>query len=323
MTSSNREQERINQQAREWFVSQQSGDVSAEQQQSFERWLQEPSHRQAYAEYEAIWEDLGALRATPMGQSLAQSLAQYLRPLRRWQYAAGALAAGLMLFTVGLIFRTEAPQWQDYQTARGETRQLELVDGSTVTLGAYSKLRYRQDDDGRYAQLLRGEAFFDVARDPALPFAVATGTLRVAVVGTRFDVRVGELADRIWVEEGKVAVQGPSNTGAQLQLTAGELAVSLPGMRVEKRSPDELQVAADWRRGRLSYRSAQLAEVLSDLNRYSDRQWTLASPALSGLRVTLAINLSQLSGLPELLAASLPVEVREGEDNTLLIFPKS
>ena len=56
--------------------------------------------------------------------------------------------------------------------------------------------------------LLRGEARFQVAKNPARPFVVATREARVRAVGTLFNVRTDGAVTDVAVLEGRVEVNG-------------------------------------------------------------------------------------------------------------------
>jgi len=72
----------------------------------------------------------------------------------------------------------------------GGMTNIQLPDGSTVILNAGSKLTYKNTFDARHREItLSGEAFFDIVKDPAHPFVVMTPTIKIRVLGTRFNVR--------------------------------------------------------------------------------------------------------------------------------------
>ena len=83
-----------------------------------------------------------------------------------------------------------------------------LSDGSIVTLEPGSQLTYPPAFEGGQRKVyLRGEAFFEVVKNPAQPFLVYTGASVVRVVGTSFRVRAsGQSPDRIAVRTGQVLV---------------------------------------------------------------------------------------------------------------------
>lgn len=68
--------------------------------------------------------------------------------------------------------------------------KIQLTDGTQVWLNAGSKLVYDANFGTEYRKVfLRGEAFFDVVKDPQHPFIVTTSTISIKVLGTRFNVR--------------------------------------------------------------------------------------------------------------------------------------
>ncbi|WP_420320118.1 FecR family protein [Flagellimonas sp.] len=72
----------------------------------------------------------------------------------------------------------------------GKTFQLQLSDGTIAHLNAGSSIKYPvQFIEGANRQIfVTGEAYLDVAKDPAHPFIVNTNGLNVRVLGTQFNV---------------------------------------------------------------------------------------------------------------------------------------
>lgn len=75
-------------------------------------------------------------------------------------------------------------------TANGETYQLHLPDGSLVWLNSASSLTFNTslDEKGKRIVKLKGEAYFEVAKDKQHPFIVKTNKQEVQVLGTHFNV---------------------------------------------------------------------------------------------------------------------------------------
>ena len=98
---------------------------------------------------------------------------------------------------------------EEFNTS-GEELRLHLSDGSTVILEGGSRFRYQRvfANDQFREVFLSGEAFFQVAKDPARPFLVHTGEVVTRVLGTSFRVKApednGEVV--VSVRTGKVSV---------------------------------------------------------------------------------------------------------------------
>lgn len=93
-------------------------------------------------------------------------------------------------------------------TSAGETYQLQLPDGSSIWLNAQSTLTYSSKliRDNMRSVRLDGEAYFEIAKDPAHPFIVETTRQKIEVLGTHFNVNSyrNESAARTTLIEGAV-----------------------------------------------------------------------------------------------------------------------
>jgi ferric-dicitrate binding protein FerR (iron transport regulator) len=140
----------------------------------------------------------------------------------RWWMAAAA--ASLILLTSGfwllfsgrgrevnkLAFFDKSDSIATVITGRGETRQIVLSDGSSIELNAGTEITYPKHFSGntRDIKLIKGEAFFQIAANPARPFTVSAGGAKTTVLGTSFDIRAytQEGSVRIALLTGKIAV---------------------------------------------------------------------------------------------------------------------
>jgi len=99
-----------------------------------------------------------------------------------------------------------------------------LPDGSTVLMNEGAELTYNGQTFGAENRTveLKGEAFFDIASDPARAFIVESGSIRTTVLGTAFNIRAvpGEKMVQITVSRGKVSVG--DGLGTYKLLTADE-----------------------------------------------------------------------------------------------------
>jgi transmembrane sensor len=268
------EQDPIQQAAAEWFARLQ-GDPALEDWTAFQAWLEaDTEHAAAYEAVEAVWLDLDDLPAndTAPDPAVATPLAANITPLRR---PAGAPRRGLLIglgvaaaaAIVGLIAvpRFTQPDFTNYSTGRGETREVALADGSRLTLGAATTLRVSLGARQRDVTLVDGEASFDVAHLEKRPFLVAVGERQVRVLGTEFNIlnHAGSLA--VSVRRGLVSVSGGPE-GA-VKLARGQQLAKGPGMaaKVTAVQPD---AAFAWKSGQLVYDQTPLTKVAADLNRY-------------------------------------------------------
>ncbi|MBR9911448.1 MAG: DUF4880 domain-containing protein [Gammaproteobacteria bacterium] len=259
-----------------------------------------------------------------------QLLMSFFRALS--SHPMSASAAVLMIVVATFWALPQSPEKfeeQRYLTGIGEIRTIDLHDGSQITLGADTDIRARIGKAARFVDLIKGEGYFSVEKDPSSPFIVNAGDISVEVVGTRFDVRKRTSAISVAVAEGVVnvvnkAVDKTQQPGAQMVvLTRGEQVikpVSLPFKPVEKIASAEL---AAWRNGWLIYRDSALIDVLTDANRYFDGTISLQANDFSDRKITVTLRTNQIALLPDMLAETLPIVVRKMPGNHIFLEASS
>jgi len=310
----------------------------------FMRWMQDdPRHAEIFAALDATWRDfdrLAAARPERAGEDDADLLAPRLQPRRRPRWIAGGLAAAaaVALACVG-VWQMLAPR-PTAETEIGGFRELRLADGSVVQLNTDSAVRTRFTAEERRIELLRGEAFFDVAPNPARPFIVSAGGVAVRAVGTAFNVRLRETAVEVLVTEGKVQVNdslkggsllGTDVAGAPSLLVQGEMAVipasavaevqdaakSTPAV-VALVAPVEVQRALAWQERRLEFEARPLGEVVAEFNRYNRTKLIIADPRLGAQKFSGSFRAEGYEPFVRLLEQNFGVAAaREGDDIVL------
>jgi ferric-dicitrate binding protein FerR (iron transport regulator) len=155
-------------------------------------------------------------------------------------------------------------------TNRGEqSPPLTLSDGTKVWLNALSSIRFPVAFTGSSRNVeITGEVFFEIAKDPSMPFHVTTKEMDVEVLGTQFNINAypGEPDIRTTLLEGSVRIV--SNPSHSLILEPGQQARVQEGISLVK-DPDIDQAMA-WKRGLFDFNHANLQTVLRQLARWYD-----------------------------------------------------
>jgi transmembrane sensor len=307
----------IGQTARAWALAVVGEDFPPERSRMLGAWLDaDPLHRRAYEQAESVVLMLGGLQGLG-GSSVATAqprpMDRRVARRARWGMPVG-IAGGLLAASLAIAFF--ALPGPAYDTQQGETRQIALSDGSQVTLAPASRLRAASRWKPRALSLERGEAFFVVAHQSGHPFTVQAGDALVRVIGTRFNVHHGvDQKVRVEVEQGAVQVSDEGGQNHAVTLRAGQTVLAdARGLTVGVLARPDL--AGGWRQGRLAYEDAPLAEVVADLNRYSQRPLTIGSAATGRLKVTAAFEIAQadrfVAELPKVLPVRLASDGRGG-----------
>lgn len=255
--------------------------VSAETIEAFFSWRQTPGNAAAYRRVEKAWADAGRLEADP-DIAAAVEAAMSRKGAVKDKASVSRGLFGLAAVGAALVLAFGAWTWvQDrnlYETATGETRVVQLADGSSVRLDTASRMRVRFDGDRRHVDLQHGQALFTVAHDGNRPFVVAAGETQVTAVGTVFDVRREGAEVRVTLVFGAVDVVGAKHEPQRM--AAGQQA-SVAGDRVLTTAVDVV-AETSWAEGRIVFRDAPLKQAVAEVNRYLTDKIELDAPALEG-----------------------------------------
>lgn len=217
--------------------------------------------------------------------------------LRVWHALAGTCFAALAwMFVPAILLHVQA----DIVTGPTSQADVRLDDGSTVRLAPGSAMRAEITSTARRVDLLAGEAFFEVVADPARPFQVAAHDTTVTVLGTGFNVRVGDHNTDVAVKHGRVQVQRGEPYASSNVLTSGQwvrLSESMPPSTGDI-SPD---IVGSWSRTRLVAVDRPLTDVMDDLRRYYAGRIILLGSAPQDLSVTGVFDASDPIAAVELI----------------------
>ncbi|MEN0104894.1 MAG: FecR family protein [Pseudomonas sp.] len=269
------------------------GQPTASERQAFDQWLYaEPAHVEAYAKVQALWA-LTEQPAQRLALEEAAALEQYLRatppiPRRAPRWWLGSLAtAACVLLMLGLL-GWQPQRWvdslrADYVSAPGQLRQITLADKSVLLLDADSAVQVHFNAQERRIELLRGAAYFQVSHI-GQPFIVGAAEGEAQVLGTQFEVRLREDGAQVTVQSGRVAVTARPGQPTQV-LTANQQVSYQQGVAATLHSVDS-EASLAWRQGWLTFYQLPLAEVLDEVQRYSQERIVLLNPALGRQRIS-------------------------------------
>ena len=147
----------------------------------------------------------------------------------------------------------------------------ELEDGTKVTLNANSSLTFPAVFDTNQRNVtLKGEAFFEVAKDKKRPFRVITGDIVTTVLGTKFNVNTNLLNKGVQIAlvEGKVAVNYAQKNRTSVVLNPNEvLTFDQENNSLSKNNVDVNEFTG-WKDGALKFKNASFNDVSNKLFHY-------------------------------------------------------
>ncbi|MGS4346856.1 FecR family protein [Myroides odoratus] len=129
---------------------------------------------------------------------------------RRYPAKALLLSASLLLLTLATTYYYSYYPLIESYTATHSTRIITLADQSRITLLPGSSLYVSPDFNTKDRNIqFHGQAFFDIARNPQLPFIVNSTHVKTSVLGTSFWIKEDGAHTVIEVETGQVKVEEP------------------------------------------------------------------------------------------------------------------
>ena len=211
------------------------------------------------------------------GSNIALDSAHTGRLAQQGRAQVMKLADGRLKYNVVEGNSTNAVTYNVLSTPKGGQYRLVLPDGSQVWLNAASSIRYPTAFTGTDREVeITGEAYFEIARNPSMPFRVQTvnhlgdaDPMTIEVLGTHFNVNAyaDEDAVRTTLLEGSVKIKKGNRSGllrpgqqAQLQPT-GEIRW-IPEVDVE-------QVTA-WKNGVFEFDGEELPVIMRQIARWYD-----------------------------------------------------
>lgn len=293
-----------------WLALIESGEAGEQDHAALQRW------REHSATHEHAWQRIQALRSRFDGLPTELAMASLNRPDQsRRRMLKGMLGLAAVAPAAWLVSR-ELPidAWRaDLTTGTGERRSLTLADGSVLQLNTATAVNL--DAGQRHLTLVRGEIALRVAG--ASTAIIDTGQGRVTVSAGEICVRQQGDACELSVFSG--AAQLRSKGHDTLALQSGQR-VHLREGRIESTQRFDTAVPG-WRDGVLMANDQPLGDFLRELDRYRPGvlRW---SPALESLRVTGSFRLADTDQILDLLAASLPLEVRARTRYWVTLVPR-
>jgi len=342
---SNREQTELAERAASRYIAQrETGPWTQGNALEFEQWLRtSPLHRVVYYRLNAAWQEAGRLKAlgtSTQGLSTLEQRDERPGATRPKRFAAAAGTAIALIAGGYAVYNLQSFFPERYSTVVGGLQAVPLPDGSRVTLNTDSTLRVSLNAAQRRIDLDKGEAFFEVAKDPLRPFVVTAGKKRIIAIGTQFSVRRDGDEVRVAVTEGTVRYEGEPQERTKaglvqptlqakettkipsteiLMLAAGTTARSEAGSVLVQQEPiPELEQHLTWRSGVLTFDDTPLQQAVTEFNRYNARKIVIRDAPLGALRVGGIFRATKLEAFVHLLEGGFPIRVTDTGDTILL-----
>lgn len=219
------------------------------------------------------------------------------RTKTRGRRVAGYALSGVVAVSLSLVFFTAgnrwgrmdagSVEWIEERVPNASTRQLQLSDGTILTLAPGTRITYPDRFTGSERRIfVDGELFAEVAKNSECPFIISSEGTQVKVLGTTFDFKSfsGSSDVELSLVEGCVQMQFTSRESSrQVTVTPGQC------IRYD-RNTSELRTerfdAASYRplfedTSSFYYNNVRLHDIAADLSRRFDRKIVITDERLA------------------------------------------
>jgi ferric-dicitrate binding protein FerR (iron transport regulator) len=309
-----------------------SGSATALEKEDFEKWLYKSDQNKAYyEEIKVLWEKLeGTYNKVEFDKTAAKETIRLKiigkqknnqKRIRRYWFAAAASV--ILMIGLGFLFN-------NYKSFSGNpivysttnfVEEIILADSSHVWLNANSTLQVPNIFLKKQRKVfLKGEAYFEIAKDEAKPFKVLTGNTVTEVLGTTFNINMDTLSGNVSVivNSGEVAFYEVGQTSEKSVLNPNDNGQYLESSRKILISSNKNQNFLSWKTGILTFSDTPLEEVCKVLSRHY-KKIVKVSDNISGESITGSFRNEKLEDILKTIEITFDVQISTGE-NEIIIY---
>lgn len=198
-----------------------------------------------------------------------------------------------------------------------QQKEITLADGSIIKLNSNSKLEYPEKFKRRSREVkLKGEAFFEIKKNPDKPFKISTNNTVVEVLGTTFNVNSNLNEVIVDVVSGKVALYNEKNSKEKIILTKGERGIQKENEL--RKSTNKNSNFLAWKTGILEFRNTRLDEVIPELAKYYGNKFIINDTSINDLIITTTIDNQPFDDVMEEFEIIFNIEYKTSNDSVIL-----
>jgi ferric-dicitrate binding protein FerR (iron transport regulator) len=236
------------------------------------------------------------------------------------------LLASSLVLLLGYLYYKYYHQKTTVRSEYAQQKNIELPDGSLITLNANSQIEYAQHWGSQSPRevYIEGEAYFQVKKNLGYPqeFIVRTKDLSVMVLGTEFNVNTRDDKTSVYLEEGKINVQFKEEN---------DIKTMSPGDKIEYSSKKKKILSSEkgimpksetsWKEGVIMFEESNLKEVFKELESIYGISIKYDESLDLQQQITAGIPMKELDIVIPLLSEVLNRKIRK-DGKVLTILPK-
>lgn len=197
-----------------------------------------------------------------------------------------------------------------------------LPDHSKVYLNAGSTIIYPKNFGSKSRDIeLKGEAFFEVARNEKVPFIIRTSNAQVRVLGTSFNVNAYHASDsvQVIVQSGTVELSD-NNKLTVIQLTKGTSGAYYSNIRKTQYTPHDINGLA-WYSNSITFKESTIPYVVKTLEHTFGKKIEIGSGSILNCKLNADFKDMDLKKILESIKTSLNIEYKQTSKGYVLSGP--
>ncbi|MEH6306572.1 FecR family protein [Olivibacter sp. CPCC 100613] len=210
----------------------------------------------------------------------------------------------------------------------------QLPDGSVIWLAPQSSLQYTNTFNSNLREVtMRGDVFFEIAKDPNRPFLINSGELRTKVLGTSFRIRSGgSREEEVSVVTGMVAVSRIDENVSITEKIKGKQEILLVADQKVRFNKNEAYLIKTkeaprssvkmWKKRSMSFEDKPLKDIARLLDSTFNVQINFQEKKLENYTLTADFNQLNLISIMEIISQSLNLQYEISGDRIRLIKNK-
>jgi ferric-dicitrate binding protein FerR (iron transport regulator) len=247
-------------------------------------------------------------------------------PLKTYFIRVAAIL--ILAFGLASIFhyfiRSNNPVSEYYETASAnEIKEVKLPEGTIISLNRNSKIiRNSRFGISNRDIILEGEAFFEVAKNPNLPFKVYTKNSTIEVTGTSFNIKSDSFQVIVGVLTGKVAFYQTGNSINRIDLLPEKTGFYQTANHSFAMEPSLDPNLVAWHTGRLIFKKTPVSDVFKIIAGYFNKELVIEPGAPTSDTFNGNFDKQSLDEMIDIINLTLPEKLDVITTDSRLIVKK-
>ncbi|MCQ2973728.1 MAG: FecR family protein [Bacteroidales bacterium] len=187
-----------------------------------------------------------------------------------------------------------------------------IVENSTqISLNRNSKIECSKSDNNTFSVNLKGEAYFDVEKNPSRSFQINTKDIQVIVHGTSFDICENKSNTIVTVTSGIVEVLSNKIKNSSVKLTKGQQLICDKDGNFKTLNAENFNNIA-WKLKQFEFNNASLSEIMYQLGYAYNFGYKFENTDLKSIKISGSFSNQEISSILNIIQQSL--------DNVEIVF---